>query len=148
MNLAIPSCDKIIYIHKVESPHVLRPNFVLNAAYSACTTGLGKVLLAEQSDQSLEWVYQNNTQDIHVPFEDFLAELKQVKKDGFAYDDQVFSPGLRCVAAPIRGPGGKVLFSLSVSAPAMRMEDETYIKVRDLVIKYANQASEKIQSMD
>lgn len=148
VNLAIPSCDKIIYIHRVESPHVLRPNFVLNAAYSACTTGLGKVLLAEQSDQSLEWVYQNNAQDIHIPFEDFLAELKQVKKDGFAYDDQVFSPGLRCVAAPIRGPGGKVLFSLSVSAPAMRMEDETYIKVRDLVIKYANQASEKIQSMD
>ena len=147
VNLAILSCDKIVYIHKVESPHVLRPNFVLNAAYSACTTALGKVLLAEHSDQSLEWVYQNNTQEIQVPFADFLTELKQVKQDGFAYDDQLFSPGLRCVAAPVRGPGGKVIFSMSVSAPAMRMEDETYQKVRDLVVRYAQEASEKIQSM-
>jgi len=148
VNLAVSSCDKIVYIHKVESPHVLRPNFVLNASYSSCTTALGKVLLAELSEMSLQWVYENNTADIQVPFPEFLSEIRQVKRDGFAYDDQMFSPGLRCVAAPIRGPGGKVIFSMSVSAPAMRMEDETYHHVKDLVVKYAALASEKIRSQD
>lgn len=147
VNLAIASCDKIIYLHKVESAHVLRPNFVLNATYSACTTGLGRVLLAEQSDQSLEWVYQNNPDEITVSFEEFLRDIRQVRQDGYAYDDQVFSPGLRCVAAPIKGPGGKVLFSMSVSAPAVRMDDETYTRTRDLVMHYAAQATEKIQSL-
>lgn len=147
VNLAIASCDKIVYIHKVESPHVLRPNFVLNKVYSACTTGLGKVLLAELSEPSLQWVYQNNPKELTMPFDEFLNMIRQVRADGYAYDDQVFSPGLRCVAAPIKGPGGKVIFSMSVSAPATRMEDDTYHHVKDLVVKYAALASEQIKGL-
>ena len=147
VNLAIPSCDKIIYIYKVESPHVLRPNFVLNSEYSACTTGLGKVLLSELSEASLRWVYNSNARDLKVSEEEFLEAIEQVRQNGYAYDDQEFSPGLRCVAAPIYGPGGKILFSMSVSAPVTRMEDETYRHVKELVIQYATRASEQIQSM-
>ena len=147
VNLAIASCDKIIYIHQVESPHVLRPNFVLNTSYSSCTTALGKVLLAEQSEQSLKWVYQNNSSELSLSLEEFLKEIREVRKNGYAYDDQVFSPGLRCVAAPVRGPGGKVIFSMSVSAPVVRMEMETYARVTERVVHYAALASEEIQSM-
>lgn len=148
VNLGILNCDKIIYIHRVDCQHVLRPNFELNAAYSAHRTGLGVVLLSELSDAGLQWVYQNNAEDIGMSFDAFIEIIRSARKNGYAYDDQVFCPGLRCVAAPIKGPGGKAIFSISVSAPVMRMDDETYRRTRQLVVKYAAAASEDIMGLE
>lgn len=145
VNLAVLSCDKIIYIHRVECSHVLRPNFVLNASYPAFKTGLGMVLMSELSDASLQWIYQNNQKEIGTSFQEFADCIHRVRADGYAFDDQIFSPGLRCVAAPIKGPGGKALFSISVSAPILRMEDSVYLSTRELVTKCAAAASEEIQ---
>ncbi|MEG1682240.1 MAG: IclR family transcriptional regulator [Oscillospiraceae bacterium] len=147
VNLATPSCDKITNIYKIESQHVLRPNFTLNTPYPAYCTGLGKVLLSEMSNASLHWVYDNNRETIKMELDDFLEDIHEVRKNGYAYDDQIFSQGLRCVAAPVRGPGGKVIFAISVSAPVTRMGDDTYQKTRDLVIHYTTLASQEIQEM-
>lgn len=147
INLGILDCDKITYIYRVECRHVLRPSFELNAAYPAHRTGLGLVLLADLSDMGLQWVYQNNAEDIGMPFDAFLEVIRDVRKNGYAYDDQVFCSGLRCVAAPVKGPGGKAIFSISVSAPIMRMDDETYRRTQRLVVKYAASASQDIMSL-
>ena len=147
VNLATLNCDKITYIHRVECQHILRPNFVLNASYPAYKTGLGTVLLAELSDASLQWISQNDADDIGCSYSYFVEVLRSVRRDGYAFDDQVFSPGLRCVAAPVKGPGGKSLFAISVSAPIIRMSDETYLKIRDLVVKRATAAAEEIMEL-
>ena len=148
VNLAASSCDKIIYLHKIESHHVLRPNFLLNTCYPAYSTALGRVLLAEKSDPTLRWVYDNNEAEINMSFPAFQEIIHQVRQDGFAYDDQVFSPGLRCVAAPISGPGGNVMFSMSISAPAIRMSDAVYQQSRDLVVACAKEISEEIRALE
>lgn len=148
VNLAIAAEDKILYIYKVESKHLLRPNFELYAKHTAYNTGLGKVLLSEMSTPVLMWVYENNKEGIGKTFEEFKAMIDAVGRQGFAYDEQEFSLGLRCVAAPIKGPGGKILFSVSISAPIMRMDDEAYARTRDLVVKYAEMASNEIRGME
>lgn len=148
INLAAANCDKIIYLHKIESHHVLRPNFLLNTCYPAHSTALGRVLLAELSAPALRWVYDSNEQEMGMPFPEFQKLIRQVKQDGFAYDDQVFSPGLRCVAAPVLGPGGNVMFSLSISAPAIRMTDSVYLQSKDLVVDFAHRISEEIQAAE
>ena len=117
VNLAMLDCDRIVYLHRVDSPHVLRPNFSLMERYSAVQTGLGLVLLADLNSAGLQWVYQNNADTLHIPYEEFTEQIAQIRRQGYAYDDQLFCEGLRCVAAPICGPGGKALFSISVSAP-------------------------------
>ncbi len=148
VNLGILNCDKITYIHRVDCQHVLRPNFDLNASYPAHTTGLGRVLLADLSDTGLLWVYQNNARDFDLPFEAFLEQMHQIRKDGYAFDDQVFCSGLRCVAAPVAGLGGKSIFSISVSAPITRMGDDIYQATQKLVVKYALAATDEILSMN
>lgn len=134
VNLAMLDCDRIVYLHRVDSPHVLRPNFSLMERYPAVQTGLGLVLLADLNSAGLQWVYQNNADTLHIPYEEFTEQIAQIRRQGYAYDDQLFCEGLRCVAAPICGPGGKALFSISVSAPSLRMDDARYELVRQLVV--------------
>ena len=137
VNLAMLDCDRVVYLHRVDSPHVLRPNFSLMERYSAVQTGLGLVLLADLNSAGLQWVYQNNADTLHIPYEEFTEQIAQIRRQGYAYDDQLFCEGLRCVAAPICGPGGKALFSISVSAPSLRMDDARYELVRQLVVRYS-----------
>ena len=53
-----------------------------------------------------------------------LAELSAVRGRGFAIDDQEYTPGLRCVAVPIRDHLGRVAAAMSVSIPVIRADHE------------------------
>ena len=145
INLAIADCDSIINVHKVDSSQLLRPNFVSWLKYPICTTGLGKVLLAEKSTATLKWIYELHQDEIGKTFEEFKDEIKTVKKQGFALDDEEFNEGLRCAAAPIYGHGGNIMFSMSISAPTIRMDDEHYKEAVKLVMEYSALISKDIQ---
>ena len=147
VNLAIDEGDSVILIHKEECGHMLRPNFPLYTPFKSYKTGLGRVMLAEKSDAALERIYQENQKDIGMTREAFFKMVESVRQNGYAYDDQVFCSGLRCIAAPIRGPGGRVLISVSVSAPMNRMSDETCQRVCKLLVKYMDLASGEIQGL-
>ena len=45
----------------------------------------------------------------------FRAELKKVQSSGFAYDNEEFRAGFRCIAAPVRDARGRVVAAVSVS---------------------------------
>ncbi|WP_130862629.1 IclR family transcriptional regulator [Bacilliculturomica massiliensis] len=147
INLGIADCDRVTYIYRVESKHLLRPNYELNARYPAYSTGMGKVFLADMSKSVLRWVYDNNTAEIGGTFEDFWQRMEQIRKLGFAVDDEEFCAGLRCVASPVRGPGGNVIFSVSVSAPTMRMPDDVFDKTRAMVMACTQKSTEEILQM-
>ena len=146
VNLAICSGDRIFNIYKKDSPYIVRPNFALNAPYPAHCTGTGRIFLSQMTDTALKWVYENSTADIPQPLPDFLDMLHKVRQNGWAQDDQEFTPGLRCVAAPVRAAGETVVFALSISAPTIRMTDEVYEQSRQLVLKYAALITEKLQA--
>lgn len=147
VNLACRDCDRIMYMHRIECSHVLRPNFTLQASYPAHSTALGLVLMSELSESNLQWIYEKNAEDISMNFKAFTAAITEVRRHGYAYDDQVFCEGLRCTAAPIRGPGGGILFSVSVSAPTLRMNDITYEATRQAVVRCCAAASEEIAGL-
>ena len=47
-----------------------------------------------------------------------LEVLEEVRAAGFAVDDEEYHLGVRCIAVPVPGPGGDVVQSLGISAPA------------------------------
>ncbi len=53
-----------------------------------------------------------------------MDELRAVQLRGYATDVEEFVPGLRCAAAPVSDASGRVIAGLSLSGPAMRMNEE------------------------
>lgn len=147
VNLAISRGEDILLVHKEECSHMLRPNFQLHTPFRAYKTGLGMVLLAEKTDVTLEWIYQNNRADIGLEWPAFLERIQQVRRDGYAFDDQWFCTGLRCLAAPVRGPGGNALFAVSVSAPINRMDWEACQRNQQLLLRCTETISNELQSI-
>ncbi len=53
-----------------------------------------------------------------------VEELRGVQMRGYATDLEEYSAGLRCVAAPVRDASARVIASLSLSGPSMRLGEE------------------------
>lgn len=54
-----------------------------------------------------------------------MDELRAVQLRGYATDVEEFSEGLRCVAAPVVDANSRVIAALSLSGPAMRLDEES-----------------------
>lgn len=61
------------------------------------------------------------------------AQLAQVRERGFAFDMEELEIGLRCVAAPIRDPDGRVVAGISISGPRHHMTEEALQRFGPLV---------------
>ena len=64
-----------------------------------------------------------STANTIVSLEHLVDDLARTRARGFAIDDEEFTPGLRCVAAPIVDENGISQAALSVAGPSGRMLD-------------------------
>ena len=53
-----------------------------------------------------------------------LKTLEEVRKCGYALDDEENEEGVRCIAASLRGYGKTVKYAFSISGPVSRMTKE------------------------
>lgn len=148
VHLAILEDNRLTYLSKIESSYTLRVSMQSKVGATApeYCTGVGKVLLAWLDSKDLEeYLASNNFQcftDHTITDRLQLAdELQKIRKEGYAYDDEEHEYGVRCVAAPVRDYYGKVVASISVSGPTIRLVDSRMDALKDLVISSAEELS-------
>ena len=129
VQLAVLDGLENVYLHKVDCSHPVRLQSDVGKRLEAHATGLGKVLLAYLPPDDLEARLLDQSLKRFTPHtptnpDALLRELEIVRRQGFGVDDQEYTPGLRCVAVPIREPGGRVATAMSASIPIMRAGPE------------------------
>ena len=140
---------KVLYIDKQESTHSIRIVTETGVKLPAHCTGVGKVLLAYLSKSELEQILKRNplessTEKTISDKDALIKELEKIRKNGFAYDDQEFMIGLKCVAVPIFNHNNKVVAALSVSAPVSRMQGAYIEEIKQELIRTGQEISTKL----
>lgn len=116
-----------VYLDKVDCSHPLRLQSDVGKRLYAHATGLGKAMLAflppdelarRFKGQTLPRFTANTIADLGA----LEAELDATRARGFACDDQEYTPGLRCVAIPIRDAREQIVAAMSVSIPILRAD--------------------------
>ncbi len=126
---------QIIHIARA-APHAsgMRLAAELGSRDFAHSTALGKALLSTLSDTELKHVYPAEQLPVRGPKtiksrRQLLAEIERVRERGYAIDEEESSPGVKCVAASVRGPGGGGLFAISVTTTPARLDGDKLAKV-------------------
>lgn len=127
-NLAALSGDRAEYVAQAPSRHSMRMFTEIGRRVELHCTGVGKALLAQLDDAQVEAIVHRAGMPAHTPhtmgtFRELKAALADIRRKGYALDEQEQEIGVRCVAVPV--PGGLAPgMALSVSGPLPRMTDQ------------------------
>lgn len=120
---------EVVYLDRVETAAPLRFYLHPGSRVPAHCSASGKLFLAQMSPAQRQRLLA------HVPLETYTAktltapdalerELKQVRKDSYAFDDEEFLPGLLCLAVGVPVAGGRSSLCVAVQAPVLRCSRE------------------------
>lgn len=106
-------------------------------------TAAGKAFLAELPERELESMigdieFVKHTEKTITDPDELRRELRKVRDEGVAYDDEERDEGVRCVAASVGSKDVGPYGAISVSAPVERMDDERFRDtIPDMIQNYA-----------
>lgn len=120
-HMAVLVADKVWYIDKISSPHPLRVDHPVGALSPLHCTALGKAFLSF-SPKQVTGALPRYTARTLVDQDQLERELTVSRQRGYTNDDEEFSPGVRCVAAPVFDQRGRMVAAVGLSGPTARID--------------------------
>jgi IclR family pca regulon transcriptional regulator len=124
VNLAVLSGDRVLYLIRLRNSDLVTANIQVGSTLPAVHTSIGKLLLAYLDEADLAAritdasFAANSGPNAKVSLAELRGELRTVRDQGWAMQDEELAYGLRSVAAPITGPDGRVLAGVNLAVQA------------------------------
>ena len=147
VNLAALDGDSVVYLVHVPSSRSMRMFTEVGSRAPAHCTGVGKAMLAEHDRAGLlgfterARLVQRTPQTI-TDVDALDAELRQIRRHGYALDNEEQELGVRCVAVAI--PGSNPRLAVSTSGPSSRMDARTVQAAVPLLQEAAQALAEEL----
>ena len=148
-HLAIPCDERALIVAVQDSHHPLRatsrPGFLADLHCSAT----GKVLLAFLYLDRIESVLAKpapgrRTAHTLVSPRDLRREAEATRRRGYSLDNEEFSLGVRCLAAPVFSAGGHCVAAVGITASTLRFTEERVPELAEKVRAAAADLSAKL----
>lgn len=148
-NLGVIDDGEVVFISQVESREVMRMIARLGSRSPIHASGVGKALLASMSEHQVAQIlqlrglprYTDKTIDNPAGLRE---ELEQVRRLGYALDDEEQAVGLRCVAAAIYDENGQALAAISLSGPKARIIDSRLSELGNAISQTAAEITQAL----
>jgi IclR family transcriptional regulator, pca regulon regulatory protein len=124
VNLAVLTGDRVLYLVRLRNSDLVTANIQVGSTLPAVTTSIGKLLLAHLDDADLaERITEESFAAQHGPnakvsLDELRADLAAIREQGWAMQDEELAHGLRSIAGPLTGPGGRVVAGVNLALQA------------------------------
>jgi len=122
-SMSVLDGSDIVYSARVAVPKIIALRVNIGTRFPAIAASMGKVLLADLDPDELDTALATPSQSPVIPRvnpsrAELESKLAEVRERGWALADEILSLGVRSVAAPVRGPDGRVDAALNVTVHA------------------------------
>lgn len=129
-SLCVLDGDDIVYVARVPTRRIMTATITVGTRFPAHVTSVGRVILAHLPDAEIETRLARAdlrplTGRTIVSPEPLRAELRRVRRQGYAIVDQELEEGLRSIAAPVRDRDGEVVAAVNIPVAAGRNSVES-----------------------
>ena len=116
---------EIVYVARVQTRRIMSISLGIGSRLPAFCTSMGRVLLAHLHSDELDRYFKNAeftrfTEKTICDPDSLRKELASVTRQGFALVDQELELGLRSLAVPVFGGGGKAVAAINIGTQAAR----------------------------
>jgi IclR family acetate operon transcriptional repressor len=142
-NITALASGEVVYLDRVETAAPLRFYLQPGSRVPAHCSASGKLLLAQMRPAQRQRLLGHARLEAYTPktITDPVAlerELKLVRSQAYAIDDEEFLPGLLCIAVLVPAAGGaRSNLCIAVQAPAIRLSREKAIALLPAVRRAA-----------
>lgn len=135
--IGVMSTDEVIYVAVHESRGPLKITTEPGQSVSIYGSALGKVLLANESDEFIKKMIAGHPVKKITPLtvadeKELMRQIRQIRKVGYAINRGEIYAEIASVATAIRGPDGSVIAGVSLSFPMLYMETGK-ISIEDVI---------------
>ncbi len=141
--------DRVLYVDVVRQPQSLIAYARVGTELDINLSAAGKILVANLAEPEIDALlaratFHANTERSITDPQALKAELKKIRQDGYAFDDQAYAIGVRCVAAPVFDYSGQVVGAINVTGHISTMGDDRIRYLADRVMGAAREASRRM----
>lgn len=119
-HLAVLVNQQPVYIDKFEGNGFVRFATMAGQVLPLYASGVGKALASGMTDEEIKDALANipdlSEAKLLQVTERLRADVQYVRQYGYSIEDEQMEEGIRCIGAPIYGPAGKVIASVSLTA--------------------------------
>lgn len=148
-HLGILEGNDVVYIEKMDGHSNAQLYTQIGHRSPAFCSSIGKCLLSGMSRDELDDVldtcdFKQYTANTIVSRREFINHLKDVRRQGWAIDDEEFEVGHRCIGATIYDYRGIPVAAISASGSTKQLNDDNLQDTIDKVKQLAGQLSRQI----
>ncbi len=148
-HLAVLERGEVIVIGKIDGSSPVGVSQRVGYPRPAHCTAIGKILLAYLSGPEMRAFLESAALRPLTPRTITAApileqELERVRGQGYAFDDEEFNQGIRCLAAPVRNFTGHVVAAIGISGPVWRVSLDRVAQLTEFVKTVAHRLSQQL----
>jgi DNA-binding IclR family transcriptional regulator len=148
-NLGVLDGSQGVFVDKIESKDFgIKLFSEIGKTFPLHCTALGKVFLAYASKEEFKDLIkpplQAITENTITAVDDLKMELEQIRKYGYALDNEEITRGIMCVAAPIFGFNQEMAGAISITFPSYINNDRSIETEIAAIIKYSTLISRSL----
>ncbi len=148
-HLGVLEQGEAVYLARIEGARDIVVKSHAGQRFPVNCSALGKSLIAWQPSHALDLTLAGLAFEKRMPktvtdAEEFRFRLAEVRRRGWALDDEEQAPNCRCVAAPVRDRGGVVVAAISAVGTLEQVADRRLEALAVQVITAANAISESV----
>lgn len=142
VNFFMMDGSEVVCMAQVQSQQLVRAISRPGGGAEMHRSAAGKVILAHMEDDEVASLIERTgmaryTEHTITDRKDLATELAKIRQRGFSVDNEEFSLGLRCIAAPIYDETAVVHAAISIAGPASRITTARVEALGDLVVQCA-----------
>lgn len=150
-HLGVLEQGEAVYLARVEGARNIVVKSHVGQRFPVNCSALGKSLVAWLAPELLDVVIANLAFEKRMPntvtnAADFRLQLADVRRRGWALDDEEQAPNCRCIAAPIRNRDGVVVAAISAVGTLEQVGDRRVEMLASQVIDVASAISQFVYS--
>ncbi len=133
--------NEVIYIDKLESAqNSLRMVSQIGRRMPFYRSAVGKAISASMSEDQVKALWNESDIERATPytitdFDEFLEVLEEVRRRGYALDNEENETGVRCIGAAVSLPAEAHRYAFSISAPLSRMDNSRIRELAEYVLE-------------
>jgi DNA-binding IclR family transcriptional regulator len=146
VHLGILDDSMVVSIEGAESEYALRISLPIGKRVYIHSTGIGKAILAFLPDEMIDMIIREKglpgfTKNTITSTKELKKEIQLIRQSGYAFDNEENETGIRCVAAPIFDYLDRVIASISISGPSIRINNDRIDALAQMVLETSHEIS-------